>query len=106
MTIRQKYHENESLIAAYKDFYELRNYQEDRQHPDVKRVDANDEDELMLEIARLLLQNKQIRTDAIVEPDKLNNEYYDHTIRLSAQFNTPSGTGVYNESITVNNRPA
>jgi hypothetical protein len=95
MTIRQKYKENESLIAAYKDFYELRNYQEDRQHPDVKRVDSQDEDELMTEIARLLNQNKQIRTDAIVQPSILDNEYYDHTIRISAQFDTSGGTGVF-----------
>lgn len=40
----------------------------------------------MLEIARLLNENKQIRTDAIVEPERLNNEYYDHTILISANF--------------------
>ncbi|MBK5213396.1 MAG: hypothetical protein JJE55_07025 [Flavobacteriaceae bacterium] len=49
-------------------------------------MDSQDEDELMLEIARLLNENKQIRTDAIVEPERLNNEYYDHTILISANF--------------------
>ncbi|MBK5213397.1 MAG: hypothetical protein JJE55_07030 [Flavobacteriaceae bacterium] len=37
MTVRQKYKENENLIAAYKDFYEVRNYQEDRHIPMLKK---------------------------------------------------------------------
>lgn len=88
MTNRDKYKENEHLIAALKDFYELRNYQEDGQHPDVKRVDAQDEDELMTEIARLLAENKQIRHEAIVQPATLDQPYYYHTIPITSNFNT------------------
>jgi len=86
MTVRQKYQENLSLIAAYKDFYEVRHYQEEQQHPGAKRIDENDEHELMTEIARLLNENKEIRHEAIVQPSSLDNEYYDYSIPITSNF--------------------
>jgi hypothetical protein len=96
MRLREKYQENENLIQGYTDFLLNHGYKNYKQNARLcKQITRAAENKLIEEIARLREENKNIRVDAIVEPQILNYEYPTATIATISKLTHTHILGLY-----------
>lgn len=96
MTLREKYQENEKLIQGFTDFLLNHSYKNYKQNARLCRpITRVAENKLIEEIARLREENKNIRIDAIVEPQILKNEYPTATIATISKLTNTHILGFY-----------
>ncbi|MAB37711.1 MAG: hypothetical protein CL528_11445 [Aequorivita sp.] len=96
MTLREKYQQNENLIKGYTDFLLKHSYKNYKQNARLcKPITRAAENKLIEEIARLREENKNIRIDAIVEPQILKNEYPTATIATVSKLTHTHLLGFY-----------
>lgn len=96
MTLREKYQQNESLIQGYTDFLLNHSYKNYKQNAKLcKPITRKAENKLIEEIARLREENKNIRIDAIVEPQILKYEYPTATIATVSKLTDTYSPRIY-----------
>lgn len=96
MTLREKYQQNENLIKGYTDFLLNHTYKNYKQNARLcKPITRAAENKLIEEIAQLREENKNIRVDAIVEPQLLKNEYPTATIATVSKLTNTHILGLY-----------
>ena len=88
ISIRDYYNQNQQQIQRLRDY--LKSHDCDAKVRKnawmITERDVHDEEELIIEIARLCKENKYIRNQAIVNPSFLEYEHHSYTHDISAEF--------------------